>query len=911
MSSSTLLRTPTTEKFQEPELKIPHATPRKGPTRADDEDQTRVRDVLGKYNNEDMFLQEMDDFLGSYAPCTVAPEVLKLCLGKLAKDLLVSPTPKTNAGRFFLDGVTPPKDIKIDDKRVHEDHSFKFLKPIFDTILKMKRPDSSLQFELCPRTYLDSDIPGGNHLIDGCFVDEPIVGGKLSHRTIRIPVELKKARDPKDRDMVHRQILAACHHILNEDPRRMWIYGLTFENTMVSVWYFSRSHSVKTFAFDYFDKPEVLVELILSFALATPAQLGIDPYVHIGPTSDDGNTLSYVYEIPSTVTGGAPVFYRTGPSLFPERPMCIAGRVTRIWEVTQVRSADGTRVVKHGRTAILKDVWLDEGTETEAENMDKIFEAIDSLVEDGLRAQIDEELKNNPNFDHNPVAMARLMRQFIDQDAKFKSFDDVMKDRLQHHLTNKNYKSLFLKKLYAWKGELSKPRANNVQHHPTLFSIKPVTKNAQSEASRDFGKTKDFLEPKSNRSGSHYSIPEGDSSMVAMRRNQPSRRFVRKQQSRFVYQEVCTPLFRLSIMGEAIDVIVQTLEALQLLYSVGWVHRDISASNILAFRTGDEWNVKLADLEFSRVMVDSKRKVRTDPRTGTPFFMPTEILARKYLIHSYNATDLKKSRVVNIGPAVPAFAIPDLPSDSGPVKKTPQNLAEQLGFLEHEEPYAILQTIKKLPIEITKEAIPPNVDWSKIPTHLAIVNHSYQHDLESIWWIILWLIAMRAHVESLDDATPEITELFTHNIHNFRPRQVFFTQPADVDLGHHLRSEFSPFPAFMEGLREHMYQAYIRRAAFGQLDLQESYSNIIAVFALYFRSLQNNDGPWRQVAIDGSKKPQVMRLPLPDDNDTPQSAAGSKRGHDGAMSTDASKRLRLSTQPSASSTQDTAEGPSL
>lgn len=52
------------------------------------------------------------------------------------------------------------------------------------------------------------------------------------------------------------------------------------------------------------------------------------------------------------------------------------------------------------------------------------------------------------------------------------------------------------------------------------------------------------------------------------------------------------------------------------MYCAGWVHRDISSGNVLAYRANDEdhWTVKLADLEYSqRCNLDGAAS--TDPKT--------------------------------------------------------------------------------------------------------------------------------------------------------------------------------------------------------------------------------------------------------------------------------------------------------
>ena len=67
-----------------------------------------------------------------------------------------------------------------------------------------------------------------------------------------------------------RKLVSAANHIMNNDPCRMWMYGvwkflymlhakgwmvisiqITIEGEDVAIWYFSRSHSVMSKSFDF------------------------------------------------------------------------------------------------------------------------------------------------------------------------------------------------------------------------------------------------------------------------------------------------------------------------------------------------------------------------------------------------------------------------------------------------------------------------------------------------------------------------------------------------------------------------------------------------------------------------------------------------------------------------------------
>lgn len=50
------------------------------------------------------------------------------------------------------------------------------------------------------------------------------------------------------------------------------------------------------------------------------------------------------------------------------------------------------------------------------------------------------------------------------------------------------------------------------------------------------------------------------------------------------------------------------LIALRILFAAGWVHRDISHNNLLAFDDNGVWKLKLSDLEFSETLSHKKRR---------------------------------------------------------------------------------------------------------------------------------------------------------------------------------------------------------------------------------------------------------------------------------------------------------------
>ncbi|KAI5993484.1 hypothetical protein EDD15DRAFT_2529981 [Pisolithus albus] len=93
---------------------------------------------------------------------------------------------------------------------------------------------------------------------------------------------------------------------------------------------------------------------------------------------------------------------------------------------------------------------------------------------------------------------------------------------------------------------------------------------------------------------------------------------------RLVFKEVCEPIHDLKRLDTVFKVLMDIHEALQLLHSIGWVHRDLSTGNALCWKGRG----KLADLEYAKHIDDS---VTHEVRTGTLEFMACEVEAQKYL----------------------------------------------------------------------------------------------------------------------------------------------------------------------------------------------------------------------------------------------------------------------------------------
>lgn len=146
----------------------------------------------------------------------------------------------------------------------------------------------------------------------------------------------------------------------------------------------------------------------------------------------------------------------------------------------------------------------------------------------------------------------------------------------------------------------------------------------------------------------------------------------------------------------------------------------------------------------------------------------------------------------------------------------------------------------------------PDTVTSNIPNKQDIVRYNFQHDLEAIWWIVVYFITAcapyrpsrnRAKLMFSKSLTlrPLRSDCFQHSF----PTQV-------ADYLHPTIAETFKIP--MEKLRKYLIEQYIAREVFGQIDVHESYSMIHNDFANNFRELLDNEADdWKQIPIVPSR----------------------------------------------------------
>ncbi|KAI0328259.1 hypothetical protein GY45DRAFT_1208483, partial [Cubamyces sp. BRFM 1775] len=512
-------------------------------------------------------------------------------------------------------------------QRVTERTIFGPLGTIIKTIAAAPLPNLSPSCTYEEELYsTDSEVPGSQHRIDGFLrlnksTPSPAPkGSRTPTSDIAVNFEFKCSDKPKDIIDDHVQnrskALYSAFHNLHSDCQCKHTYSMTIEDNHVCLWYFSRSHSAKSHQFDLLADPvsqdvRAVVHALFALIFSTVEDLGYNANIKCIPEWDEEVKqvqLRYVYRLGDR-------FFKTVKCCDEYDDLYISGRVTRVWEVVEVTSFDDTAALPNVQRMILRDVWLDHNSGTEHEIQEKIFQHCNKLG------------RNFPS----------------ENDKCLHDVDDATRTLLHQRLEDGSYRELFLTIKADYQGATSKPRAEGFTPKPDIFA-EPVYINQEAKMPGS-----DAQRASSSRSHTPVGL---NLSMVFQQQAGAPRGYKQKQRSFVVYEEHAS--------------------ALQILFLISWIHRDVSSGNILFFKGRS----KLCDLEYAKEFDLSVGGRSSDPKTGTPIFMAIELLSNTPILNN-------------------------------------------LGFSEK--------------IGVAGQL------WTHSPPSQAI-RHNFQHDLESIFWILAWLV---------------------------------------------------------------------------------------------------------------------------------------------------------------------------
>ncbi|KAH9485716.1 hypothetical protein JR316_0002629 [Psilocybe cubensis] len=205
------------------------------------------------------------------------------------------------------------------------------------------------------------------------------------------------------------------------------------------------------------------------------------------------------------------------------------------------------------------------------------------------------------------------------------------------------------------------------------------------------------------------------------------------------------------------------------------------------------WQAKLSDLEYAKKFPPPDGyKGASDPKTGTPYFMAHEVLGRSYIFQ--------------------------------PVATEARSVTSD----ESTNPFA---PVSEMIVGVNRE----------------VVAHNFQHDLESIWWLLLWTMACRIDCKSSHAWARPIFQ----NVEDLTEERAHcFCYPINQAISVSFHKDISEFAKPMEKVRLIMHTAYFDRVSLRRHFAPAAYVKFHRLFRLFFMGIQLiSTSDWREIPL--------------------------------------------------------------
>ncbi|TRM66969.1 hypothetical protein BD626DRAFT_535003 [Schizophyllum amplum] len=406
--------------------------------------------------------------------------------------------------------------------------------------------------------------------------------------------EFRKATTSKDTLDNNRKTIWGMHHVMRTDARRRFTTGMSFSNTGVRLWHYNREVIVVSAPFDFNKNCAVLIEVYVRLAFATMTELGYDPTMEILPLpaghadkqTDDNGGRQFRIRVGDTD-------YITVETLADHGPEEGFGRCTRVFAAYKEHG-------KHDELFAIKDCWVDATRKTEYEILKLIKAAIVAYDWDNNCGPPIANAKDLVDYDGPPIdpryktlTLEERIEFFVSiVDGLKVSIDDLggVEDDTQEVIA-RGYKFSDKREMYAV-GVNAIPLSSK---QSTRASIWHGTVGVEAILAQPQEKLGRFFRP---------IVPRAHHRLV---------------------MEMGTPLSEIQDAATAFGLVSDASYAVFMLHCIDWLHRDISADNILQTASG---RGVLADLEYAKLASDPLTR---SFRTGTPDFIAVEVAMCSYL----------------------------------------------------------------------------------------------------------------------------------------------------------------------------------------------------------------------------------------------------------------------------------------
>ncbi|KAJ3753782.1 hypothetical protein EV360DRAFT_87460 [Lentinula raphanica] len=314
-------------------------------------------------------------------------------------------------------------------------------------------------------------------------------------------------------------------------------------------------------------------------------------------------------------------------------------------------------------------------------------------------------------------------------------------------------------------------------------------------------------------------VDQTDATNVAQRKAASTYAGLQRYHYRIVFEQCATTIYDERNLGNVLKALLEVTKALWIIYKAGWVHRDISGGNVYWFAKAQMG--LLGDFEYA---VQRSEKRHHDVRTGTPFFMAAETMRNEYLFA------VRKQD--------PPITLPS--------------------------PFA--------PAQEEKPAIPVRVSDPELP-----FSYNPLHDLESIWWIIVYVLFFNDD-ESKPSLNPEsrqemMTELF-HGRLEFDCRLIFLNKMSQGTRGYLegieklLSPRFTPALDLLVPLASKLVSAYTNSEENHPKEINDRHFNgVHTTFTTYLKTTAESSSTITMIPVKATavKRPNPT---LPEETDS-------------------------------------------
>ncbi|EKM48777.1 uncharacterized protein PHACADRAFT_132197 [Phanerochaete carnosa HHB-10118-sp] len=189
--------------------------------------------------------------------------------------------------------------------------------------------------------------------------------------------------------------------------------------------------------------------------------------------------------------------------------------------------------------------------------------------------------------------------------------------------------------------------------------------------------------------------------------------FAAKVHHRILFGDVGKTIMEAGTLGAAFRVLANIITILKVLHQCGWVHRDVSAGNVLIIN-----NVgKLVDVEYAKHESDDRSH---EVRTGTAYFMAVEVEQHRYRFGKRNGPRANKDHTSS-----------DAQEES---EDSDAETARELRLVREQQ----LVPDSEWPPDKKKYTLP--VPDALPVLHVMPFRHNPLHDLESVLWLALYIV---------------------------------------------------------------------------------------------------------------------------------------------------------------------------